>query len=318
MALFRKKKVTEDIDTSINDTAKENRKRMQALREIGSYLIHQKKQLQNEEKNTIDGINVIKGSFSVVEDKYEKISVSVDEFQEEFRHVEEISSAFDSIVSELVAAADSTYQGIEQVDASSGDVSDTIDNVQDVFNQFQHNFDDIRDKVELISGFASQTNLLALNASIEAARAGEAGRGFAVVADSVNNLAKEIQTVVASIRTSMEELNASNKNLVSSIESTKSAIETSHAQVAKTQETIEGIKTVADDVTSQSQQMATVFESCQNSIDEISDNIADSMQYFHQVDQDINDIQLKITKKGFMFEDMNNVLEQIEPLAREI
>ncbi len=315
MNLFARKRTeeVEKVEKQEERAVLENK--MQALQSVGRFLTEQKDKLQEEEKITIEGVNVIQESFDRVEDKYEAISHSVEDFQNEFKNVEKITSAFDGIVSELVEAADHTYQGIEEVDASSSSVTQTIDEVQSVFDQFQRNFDEIRGKVEMISGFASQTNLLALNASIEAARAGEAGRGFAVVADSVNDLSKEIQSVVASIRESMEELNESNNRLVNSIENTKAAIEESHEKVVRTQETVSGIKDVAEDVTTQSEEMAAVFDSCQTAIDAISDNITDSVQYFKQVDGDIEDIKIKITKKGFMFEDMSNILEQIDPLT---
>lgn len=318
MGLFGRKTDTAVVDVA--ETKKDTKalveNQMKALKEAGRYLTDQKTKLQNEEKVTISGIETIQESFSGVEEKYQNIQSSVSEFRDEFKHVEEIAGAFDGIAAELVKTADHTYEGIEAVDESSSGVSRTIDDVQDVFGQFQQSFDEIREKVELISGFASQTNLLALNASIEAARAGESGRGFAVVADSVNDLAKEIQSVVTSIRESMEKLDNNNSRLVASIENTKVAMEESHTKIVETQETITGIKDVAENVTSQSKQMTGVFDVCQKSMDAISDNIEDSVTYFSRVDDDIEDIKTKITKKGFMFEDMNNVLEQIEPLTK--
>ena len=319
MGLFGKKKVVEQ-QAQVENQAVENKvdlkSRMKAIREVGRFSIEQKQKLQEEESKTIAGVETIRDSFSVVEDKYNNISESVIDFQEQFKTIEEITRAFDDIVKKLVVTADDSHDGMEKVDESSGAVADTIAEVEEVFAAFQQSFDDIREKVEQIGGFAKQTNLLALNASIEAARAGEAGRGFAVVADEVTNLSTEIQSVVTSIFDSMKQLDENNSRLVESVDHTKAAIEASHDRVVETQEVVGNIKTVADEVTDQSEQMANVFENCESSIRDISHNIEDSKGYFDTVSNDIEDIKVKITQKGFMFEDMNNVLEQIAPLTQ--
>jgi methyl-accepting chemotaxis protein len=318
MGLFSRKK---DNEVKVENTVQNQEKkidiktRMKAIKEVGRFSIEQKEKLQSEEANTINGIETIRDSFSVVEDKYGNISESVANFRSEFQNIQEITEAFDEIVKKLVQTADDSHEGMEKVDKSSSAVSDTIAEVEKVFEAFQASFDEIRDKVEQIGGFAKQTNLLALNASIEAARAGEAGRGFAVVADEVTNLSTEIQSVVTSIFESMKALDENNNRLVESVDHTKEAIEASHEKVVETQEVVGNIKVVADEVTDQSVQMASVFKNCENSIDTISNNIEDSQSYFDTVAGDIEDIKVKITKKGFMFEDMNNVLEQIEPLT---
>ena len=317
MGLFSRKKKEEEVVEVKNTPEKKAdiRSRMKAIKEVGRFSIEQKAKLQEEEANTIKGIETIRESFAVVEDKYGSISESVANFQNEFKTIEEITQAFDEIVKKLVQTADDSHNGMENVDRSSGAVSDTIAEVEKVFEAFQASFDEIRDKVEQIGGFAKQTNLLALNASIEAARAGEAGRGFAVVADEVTNLSTEIQSVVTSIFESMQALDENNNRLVESVDHTKEAIEASHEKVVETQEVVGQIKTVADEVTDQSIQMGEVFRNCESSINSISDNIEDSRGYFDNVTNDIEDIKVKITKKGFMFEDMNNVLEQIDPLT---
>ena len=317
MGLFSRKKKEEEVVEVKNTPEKKAdiKSRMKAIKEVGRFSIEQKAKLQEEEANTIKGIETIRESFAVVEDKYGSISESVANFQNEFKTIEEITQAFDEIVKKLVQTADDSHNGMENVDRSSGAVSDTIAEVEKVFEAFQASFDEIRDKVEQIGGFAKQTNLLALNASIEAARAGEAGRGFAVVADEVTNLSTEIQSVVTSIFESMQALDENNNRLVESVDHTKEAIEASHDKVVETQEVVGQIKTVADEVTDQSVQMGEVFRNCESSINSISDNIEDSRGYFDNVTNDIEDIKVKITKKGFMFEDMNNVLEQIDPLT---
>ncbi|SDH99020.1 methyl-accepting chemotaxis protein [Pseudobutyrivibrio sp. 49] len=318
MGLFGRKKEVEQpvVDNAEGaDKKVDMRSRMKAIREVGRFSIEQKEKLQQEEANTIAGIDTIGESFSVVEEKYTNISDSVNGFKAQFQTIEEITNAFDDIVKKLVVTADDSHNGMEKVDQSTGDVSATIAEVEEVFAAFQKSFDDIREKVEQIGGFAKQTNLLALNASIEAARAGEAGRGFAVVADEVTNLSTEIQSVVTSVFDSMKELDENNNRLVESVGHTKEAIETSHQRVVETQEVVGNIKTVADEVTEQSEQMGEVFQNCETSINSISDNIDDSRRYFDTVTNDISDIKTLITQKGFMFEDMNHVLEQIAPLT---
>jgi methyl-accepting chemotaxis protein len=316
MGLFGKKKASQqEVEQKPVERKIDLKERMKAIKEVGRFSIEQKEKLQEEESNTIAGVETIRESFSVVEDKYANISDSVAGFKEQFRTIEEITKAFDEIVQKLVRTADDSHDGMEKVDQSSSAVADTIAEVEEVFEAFQKSFDDIREKVEQIGGFAKQTNLLALNASIEAARAGEAGRGFAVVADEVTNLSTEIQSVVTSIFDSMKELDENNNRLVESVDHTKEAIDASHEQVVETQGVVGQIKTVADEVTEQSEQMGVVFDNCENSINEIANNIDDSQRYFDAVSTDIESIKVQITEKGFMFEDMNHVLEQIAPLT---
>ena len=178
MGLFGKKKEIQENQATPpqTDSASKFKTKIKALKEIGRYSIEQKNKLQDEEADTIRGIETIKDSFDVVKDKYSDISDSVVSFQDQFNNIEEITKAFEDIVKNLVATADDSHNGMENVDKSSSAVADTITEVEEVFAAFQQSFDDIRGKVEQIGGFAKQTNLLALNASIEAARAGEAGR----------------------------------------------------------------------------------------------------------------------------------------------
>ena len=160
MGLFSRKK---DNEVKVENTVQNQEKkidiktRMKAIKEVGRFSIEQKEKLQSEEANTISGIETIRDSFSVVEDKYGNISESVANFRSEFQTIQEITEAFDEIVKKLVQTADDSHEGMEKVDKSSSAVSDTIAEVEKVFEAFQASFDEIRDKVEQIGGFAKQT-----------------------------------------------------------------------------------------------------------------------------------------------------------------
>ncbi|CAG35197.1 methyl-accepting chemotaxis protein [Desulfotalea psychrophila] len=71
---------------------------------------------------------------------------------------------------------------------------------------------------ETITEISEQTNLLALNATIEAARAGDAGKGFAVVANEIKDLAKQTAEATVDIRHQIEEMQKTTTGSITGIE----------------------------------------------------------------------------------------------------
>jgi methyl-accepting chemotaxis protein len=71
---------------------------------------------------------------------------------------------------------------------------------------------------ETINEISEQTNLLALNATIEAARAGEAGKGFAVVANEIKELAKQTAEATLEIKTQIDGMQSTTQSTISEID----------------------------------------------------------------------------------------------------
>ena len=76
---------------------------------------------------------------------------------------------------------------------------------------------DIGKVTETITEISEQTNLLALNATIEAARAGEAGKGFAVVANEIKELARQTAGATLEIKARIEAIQHSTSASVTDI-----------------------------------------------------------------------------------------------------
>lgn len=97
---------------------------------------------------------------------------------------------------QLEAAVDAISKGFQEVQASSGKLTHSMEKFAEVkksAENLQSQATKITEITGLVAAIAGQTNLLALNAAIEAARAGEQGRGFAVVAEEVRKLAEQSQ-----------------------------------------------------------------------------------------------------------------------------
>lgn len=157
------------------------------------------------------------------------------------------------IAEETVASTQSVAAAVEQMTASIGEISHSMQLTKDAAilimsdtnqssteaDQLTNSMKSMENVVQLISNIASQVKLLALNATIEAARAGEAGRGFAVVAAEVKSLATqtesatsqitreilEVQTVADNVSKSIRNIAGSAENVSQYVSGVASAIE---------------------------------------------------------------------------------------------
>ncbi len=98
-----------------------------------------------------------------------------------------------------------------------GSVSGEVDAIK---HTIVNNINDTESMIDHIENVTSEMRILALNARIEAARVGEAGRGFALVAeqmskltDSVREIAKSMEQITRSIRTTSDQIDISLKKL---------------------------------------------------------------------------------------------------------
>ncbi len=191
------------------------------------------------------------------------------------------------LMNQSVSNAQTSSQQLASVVESTNEMATLSAEVERILQEFQSQFDMVKDETGTIEQITSQTNLLALNASIEAARAGEAGRGFAVVADEIRGLSEGTKTSSTSIMNALSHLAETSEKMTEAITKTLQLINS----------TRENIVTVSESV---------------NAITEDSIKLGDNVQVVDSAMREVED-----SNKN-MVENMNQVTEVVELMTKSI
>ncbi|NLC53634.1 MAG: HAMP domain-containing protein [Firmicutes bacterium] len=172
----------------------------------------------------------------------QEMGASIQQVSSNAQQANHFSQTTLDVVKEGEEAIVNTISAMEQISASSNQITAIIQVVNDI---------------------SFQTNLLALNAAVEAARAGEHGRGFAVVAAEVRSLAgrasEAAQEIEALITESVSRVENGNEMVRKSGEILNQIVE-------NTMQTSAAITAVADAIREQT----SAIQQIQSSIDQLN------------------------------------------------
>lgn len=314
--MFKMKKEQQIQQTSVDDRAKKNQinEYIDSMKYLSSFVIDRKEALVDEELKTITEIDQVKDSYSEVIEHNNEVSNAVDDFQNEFQKINEISGQFKAVINDVTTVSDGAMEDIEQLKDSSAKVEIHFEEINKVYDEFQLEFGKIRATLQSIVGIANQTNLLALNASIEAARAGEHGKGFAVVADEVTKLSIGIKELVGKVNKSMEGLEISSEKLTSSLGDAKESLDMSKKQMENTEDVFKDIYDSVSGVEDVHSGINSVVGECSEKVEELQKSMEEHARRYEQVQENIDGLKNLMTQKGFIYEDISNMMEQAAPL----
>lgn len=213
---------------------------------------------------------------------------------EEMSHaVNNVATSIEEMYASLNEVAKNSGRGADM----TGDASEKADETSNIVNALGDAAKEIGDVVDLIKGIAAQTNLLALNATIEAAGAGDAGKGFAVVANEVKELARQTAGATEEIREKVEGMqNNTNAavNAIGDIVTSISEINTIMSTIAsaveeQTATTNEISKSISSTVESARSVTGNVHEAA-TSANETSDNLQNAIKLGIHVSENLAEV----------------------------
>lgn len=324
----RKRKQEKNLSVSINGDSLQNNETKTTDKSINDYLdsmeylskvvLEKKEALADEEIKSIVEIDKVKQAYEDVLSDNRAFHKTISDFGDEFINIESMSENFNDMINNINEQSENAREDMNLLISNTNDFEDEFKNISAIYNEFTRRFDEIKTAMAGIIDVANNTNLLALNASIEAARAGEHGKGFAVVAQEVTVLSQNIKELVADVDSSIASLEKSSEQLTSSISSANKTLDATKSQVNKAQDVFMRIVDSVSETQNARAGITKAVDRCSVQVNNIKDDMDANNERYEKVMHKIDGFKSMTTKKGFLYEDISNMMEQAEPLVRKI
>ena len=238
------------------------------------------RELASENKHGSDmvmlGMNELTDNNHMLQDRTTSSTQMTSDIRAQVENVVALISEMVSLVGKTESHSSVSAKDLQSLVSTATTMSELSTELENVLQNFQHEFGMVKQETGTIEKITNQTNLLALNASIEAARAGEAGKGFAVVADQIRTLSTETHASSGQIRESLSRLDATSAKMTASIEETLKLIQVTLEKVTHTGENV-------NQIASDSAQLGRHIQVVDNAIKEVESSNTQLVSNMEQV-----------------------------------
>ena len=245
------------------------------------------RELASENKHGSDivmlGMGELNGNNVRLQDRTTSSTQMTSDIRAQVENVVDLIGEMVTLVEKSETHASESAQDLDSLVNTAATMSELSSDLEQVLQEFEQEFDMVKQETGTIEKITNQTNMLALNASIEAARAGEAGKGFDVVANQIRTLSTETHDSSDQIREALSRLDTTSEKMMATIEETLRLIQITLEKVTQTGENV-------NQITSDSEQLGRHIQVVDHAIKEVENSNTQLVSNMEQVSEIVGTI----------------------------